>query len=88
MIMSIASTVERREAGSGVLATLGAAIRHLCAVYITWRLESAIILLQSMSDEELSDIGLSRPDITSAVEGHRGTHARCDLRGSTRQATK
>ena len=82
--MSNASTAQRREAGSGVLAALGAAIRHLCVVYITWRLESAIIFLQSMSDEELSDIGLSRSDLTSAVEGHRGTHARCDLRGTSR----
>ena len=62
--------VPRGEAGSATLAMLGAAIKHLCAAYLTWRMEkSAIAALRSMSDRALSDIGLARSDITSAVRG-------------------
>jgi uncharacterized protein YjiS (DUF1127 family) len=67
--MSISRTVGHQEAGSGMLATLGAAISRLCVAYITWRLEAAIIFLHAMSDEDLSDIGLSRLDITNSVQG-------------------
>jgi uncharacterized protein YjiS (DUF1127 family) len=48
---------------------LTAAIRQLCAAYITWRMEqSAVAVLQSMSDRLLSDLGLSRSDITRSVQ--------------------
>jgi uncharacterized protein YjiS (DUF1127 family) len=72
MIMRVSSTLERREqAGSGVLATLVATLKRLCVAYITWRMErSAIVMLRSMSDRELSLIGLSRSDIPGAAQAH------------------
>jgi uncharacterized protein YjiS (DUF1127 family) len=47
-----------------------AAMKRMCAAYIAWRMEkSAIAALRSMSDRALTDIGLARSDITSAVRG-------------------
>ena len=67
--MSLSTTVERSEqAGGGVLTTFANATKRLFVAYMTWRMEqSAIAVLRSMSDQELSDIGLSRTDIPRAV---------------------
>jgi uncharacterized protein YjiS (DUF1127 family) len=69
MIMSISRAGEPYGAAFGnPVASLTAAIRRLCARYVAWRMEqSAVAVLQSMSDRQLSDIGLSRSDITRAV---------------------
>jgi uncharacterized protein YjiS (DUF1127 family) len=68
--MSIASTIEHHDAASSnIFTTLGALMQRLCAAYIAWRLQSAVIFLQAMSDEQLSDIGLARSDLTSSVQG-------------------
>jgi uncharacterized protein YjiS (DUF1127 family) len=69
MIMSMSRTVEPYYAAvSGPVTSLTAAIGRLCAAYVTWRMEqSAVAVLQSMSDRQLSDIGLSRSDIPRAV---------------------
>jgi len=70
--MSVSSTAEGTTDGSSMLAPLAGAIWRLCAAYFGWRLQrSAIVLLGSMSDAELSDIGLSRSDIAAAVRGAR-----------------
>jgi uncharacterized protein YjiS (DUF1127 family) len=71
MIMSQSTTVDLRgEAGSGILTMPVAAMKRMCAAYIAWRMEkSAIAALRSMSDRALTDIGLARSDITSAVRG-------------------
>jgi uncharacterized protein YjiS (DUF1127 family) len=76
MIMSISCLAEPRgQAGGGALAMLAAAVRYLCVAYITWRMEqSAVALLHAMSDRKLSDIGLSRSDITGAGQGHPPWH--------------
>ena len=67
--MSISRTAEPcHAAASNPVIPLAAAIRRLCARYVAWRMEqSAVAVLQSMSDRQLSDIGLSRSDITRAV---------------------
>jgi uncharacterized protein YjiS (DUF1127 family) len=70
MIMSISSALEAREAGGAALTTLAAAVRRLCAANIVGRMEqAAIVLLHAMSDQELSDTGLPRGEIDSAVRG-------------------
>ena len=52
-------------AGPGVLV---AALKRLCAAYVAWHMERmAVAALRSMSDRELSDIGLARSEIGSAV---------------------
>ena len=39
-----------------------------CVAYLTWRIErAAITQLESMSDRQLSDIGISRSEIMGAV---------------------
>jgi uncharacterized protein YjiS (DUF1127 family) len=69
MVMRLSRAVERRYAAvRDPLASMVAAIRKLCAAYVIWRMEqSAIAVLRSMTDRQLSDIGLSRSDITRAV---------------------
>jgi uncharacterized protein YjiS (DUF1127 family) len=71
MIMSQSTTLPAcREAGGGTLASLGTAVQHLFAAYIAWRMErTAIAALSAMSDRALSDIGLTRAEIASAVKG-------------------
>lgn len=60
---TISGTVERRnDADRGVLTILAAALKRMCVAYITWRMEQAIMKLNSMSDTELNDIGLARPE--------------------------
>jgi hypothetical protein len=75
MIMSISSILEEGNSGSGVLTTLAGAARRLCAGYVAGRLESGVDLLRSLSDRELNDLGLSRPEIDGAIRGVR-TRAR------------
>jgi uncharacterized protein YjiS (DUF1127 family) len=70
MIMSLISSAAEpssysASAGPGALA---AALKRLCAAYVTWRMERmAVAALRSMSDRELRDIGLARSEIGSAV---------------------
>jgi uncharacterized protein YjiS (DUF1127 family) len=69
MIMSMTATAEAREqANGGALATAVAALKRLGAAYVSWRMEqSALVVLRSLSDRELKDIGLARSEISSAV---------------------
>jgi uncharacterized protein YjiS (DUF1127 family) len=72
MIMTtISKTTERQNsAGSRILGRLAAASKCLLTAFITWRAEQAARThLQSMSDRELEDIGLSRSQIECAVTG-------------------
>lgn len=73
----IMSTISSAPAGAHV--TRGqtwpaaiAAVKRWWAAYMAWRIEqAAIITLSAMSDRELKDIGLTRPEITNAVQGVR-----------------
>lgn len=47
-----------------------AILKRWWVAYLTWRIaRAAIVLLSSMSDRELKDIGLSRAEIAHAVGG-------------------
>ncbi len=60
----VAHGVAGQSWASGLVPTL----RHWWVSYITWRLQQApIIALNSMSDRELKDIGLTRSEIIGAV---------------------
>jgi uncharacterized protein YjiS (DUF1127 family) len=70
MIMStISSTADRRaDAGSDLLTVVVVAAKRLCVTYFTWRVERAAIgLLNSTSDRELKDLGLTRSEIARIV---------------------
>jgi uncharacterized protein YjiS (DUF1127 family) len=50
--------------------TIGAVLKGWWMTYVNWRVEQlAISRLRSMSDRELKDIGVSRPQIEFAVRG-------------------
>jgi uncharacterized protein YjiS (DUF1127 family) len=73
-IMSTISNAARRHsaAGGGLLHALGTALRGSWAAYMARRQQHlAVAKLQSMSDHQLKDIGLSRSQIESAVRGSR-----------------
>jgi len=62
-------------APGGFFAPAAAAVKHWWGSYIAWRVEqAAIVQLQSMSDRDLKDIGLTRSDIARAVRGGVGNH--------------
>ena len=67
----IPTTAERpARADNGVRTTLAAAMKRWWVAYIEWRIEhGAILALRSMSDRELSDLGITRAEITRAVKG-------------------
>lgn len=69
--MSISIAAEpQSETDSGGVTALAAAARRLLVACIAWRAErAAIALLRAMSDRDLSDMGLSRSEIASAVQG-------------------
>jgi uncharacterized protein YjiS (DUF1127 family) len=68
MSMNATETARHNHAGT-ILARAASALKRLCVAYLTWRTEHAVIaFLQSMSDRELTDIGLSRSDIPGAVQ--------------------
>jgi uncharacterized protein YjiS (DUF1127 family) len=74
MIMStIPRAADRRaDAGSPQLTDFAAAAKGVWRAYVRRRMEqTAIILLRSMSDQDLEDMGLARSDIESAVGGRR-----------------
>jgi uncharacterized protein YjiS (DUF1127 family) len=49
---------------------LGETLKRWWAAYLRWRIEEAAVAhLASMSDRELSDIGLTRAEIPFAVRG-------------------
>lgn len=59
-------------AGNGIFGKLAAAAGRGFRAFIAWRArQAAISHLHSMSDRELKDIGLSRPEIEFAVMGER-----------------
>jgi uncharacterized protein YjiS (DUF1127 family) len=79
-IMSTISSaaVRRGNAASGLLAVAGAAIKRWWGAYIAWRVEQAAIAqLESMSDRDLKDIGLTRSEITGAVRGEAARDRAC-----------
>ena len=56
------------QTGSGALARVAAALKRLGTAYVSWRLDqAALATLNSMSERELADVGLSRSDIPRAV---------------------
>ena len=60
-------------AGQATTAGPGAILRRWWRTYLTWRIEhAAISQLDMMSDRELKDIGLTRPQIIGAVRGQAG----------------
>ena len=74
MIMStISSTADRRaDADSGLLTMAAAELKRLWVAYMIWRVEQAAIgLLASMSDHELTDMGLARSEIANVVRSGR-----------------
>ena len=74
MIMSLISdSVAQREPLAGtILRGVGRALRNWWIAYVNWRLHQlAVTRLQSMSDRELKDMGVTRASIEVAVK--RGT---------------
>jgi uncharacterized protein YjiS (DUF1127 family) len=72
MIMNINAAARQNGPGSSILGRLAAAPKRLLIAFINWRAEQAALArLQSMSDRELEDIGLSRSQIEGAVMGER-----------------
>jgi uncharacterized protein YjiS (DUF1127 family) len=74
MIMSTISSTTARQSSAGgrILGRLAGTPKRLLTAFITWRAEQAALAhLQSMSDRELEDIGLSRSQIECAVTGDR-----------------
>jgi uncharacterized protein YjiS (DUF1127 family) len=74
IMSTISSTADRYpDAGGSAPATAVAALQRLWRAYVKWHLEqAAIMLLGSMSDRELADLGLARSEIASAVRGRAG----------------
>jgi uncharacterized protein YjiS (DUF1127 family) len=59
-----------RDLVKDLVKNLGATLNRWCVAYLTWRIErAAITQLGSMSDRQLSDIGISRSEIMGAVQG-------------------
>ena len=70
--------VPRGEAGIGTLTTLGDAIKRWYAAYLARRMQTvAMASLYAMSDRDLSDIGLTRGEIESAVRGKAARPRQC-----------
>ena len=56
--------------------TIGAALKGWWMAYVNWRMERlAVYRLQSMSDRELKDMGVSRAQIEFAVRGETAPRA-------------
>jgi len=67
---TISSTAVRRRNAAGGLLAMAAAIKRWWDSHIALRVErAAIAQLESMSDRDLKDIGLTRSEITGAVRG-------------------
>jgi|tagenome__1003787_1003787.scaffolds.fasta_scaffold19780232_1 uncharacterized protein YjiS (DUF1127 family) len=47
------------------------ALKRWVVAYITWRTTGAIAQLRRLSDQQLTDMGLSRPDLSGAVRPAR-----------------
>jgi uncharacterized protein YjiS (DUF1127 family) len=72
MIMStiLSAILPRDSVGERLPRTIGAALKGWWIAYVNWRVEQlAISRLRSMSDRELKDMGVSRPQIEFAVRG-------------------
>jgi uncharacterized protein YjiS (DUF1127 family) len=68
--MSSAPPAPQEMAGQSrdLIKDLVATLSRWCVAYLTWRIErAAITQLESMSDRQLSDIGISRSEIMGAV---------------------
>jgi uncharacterized protein YjiS (DUF1127 family) len=84
--MSSAHTAPQDMIGQSWIRDLGATLHRWCVAYLTWRIErAAIAQLRSMSDRQLTDIGISRSEIMSAVKGGaESNRAFCFHRPNTR----
>jgi uncharacterized protein YjiS (DUF1127 family) len=69
-IISSAPAAAQSTVGHSRVCGLAATLKRWCVVFITWRLEQAVIgQLWSMSDRNLKDIGLTRSEIRAVVKG-------------------
>jgi hypothetical protein len=77
MIVSmISSTAGRRADRVGIVRALVTPLKRLWEVYFTWRMETAILLLRWISDQEFSGIGLGRSGNPAAFECDIGAEVR------------
>ncbi len=66
------ATVRYQNVSAALFLAAAATIKHWWSAYINWRLQRAAVAhLQSLSDRQLKDIGLSRSQIRSAVSHGR-----------------
>ena len=71
IVSTMPSTASHRNADR-IFQPVSSTLKRWWVAYITWRMENiAIAQLQTMSDRELHDIGLTRSDIASAMMGAR-----------------
>jgi uncharacterized protein YjiS (DUF1127 family) len=78
MIMSTASNTIQHggSLADSFVRETGRTLRRWCTAYFKWRLQqSAISQLESMSDRELEDVGISRAQINLAVKGEAARDA-------------
>ena len=65
------AAVQRDPAAAGLTGMARTSVQRWWGAYLAWRGErTAITQLESMSDRELSDIGLVRSQIATAVRGN------------------
>ena len=70
MSMISSAIPTRGSVGGRFPRTIGAGLKGWWMTYVNWRLERlAVYRLQSMSDRELRDMGVSRAQIEFAVRG-------------------
>jgi uncharacterized protein YjiS (DUF1127 family) len=70
IMSTLTSTTEHLGANSTAATAIVGALKRCWVAYITWRLERAgIASLRSMSERELSDLGIARSEIEEAVKG-------------------
>lgn len=70
MSATSSTTESYAHAGASTPALVVATMKRWWLAYITWRIEhTALATLNSMSDRDLTDIGLGRSDIIGAVKG-------------------
>jgi uncharacterized protein YjiS (DUF1127 family) len=66
--ISTAMNASHRKVGRSFLGRLGAALLRAWTAYMTWRLEQlAIAQLSGLSERELKDLGLTRPQIMTVA---------------------
>jgi uncharacterized protein YjiS (DUF1127 family) len=66
--ISTAMNVSHRKVGRSFLGRFGAGLLRAWTAYMTWRLEQlAIAQLSGLSERELKDLGLTRPQIMTVA---------------------